>query len=273
MIKQILSIFFFIIYLNFIGYNQKNYNNLIIYSDDSVSFILTIDDNIQNNYPHYNVKITNLSSGSHSLNIIIKDGYKQTINKKIYFEKNYVETSAKIINVENKYKFRFIGEVEMGMAAVDSNQLILHYKTNNNIKANLDSLPINNDTTISYHILKDSSIIKGDSIKNNRSYDEKKGCSNPEKLDLEKINSLDKEYFSSDKLLMAKDIVFSGCNYIDDIVLILNKLEFEDHKLELAKFAYYYIYDIENFPKIIDLMRLSSSKDKLKAIFNDSYRN
>ena len=45
------------------------------------------------------------------------------------FEKKNVETSAKIIKVDNKYKFRFIGEVEMGMAAVDSNQLIIYYNT------------------------------------------------------------------------------------------------------------------------------------------------
>jgi len=273
MLKQIFSISFFIIYLNNIGFNQDNYNNLIIYSDDSASFILSIDGNVQNNYPHYNVKITNLTSGSHTVNIIIKDGYNQTISKKIYFEKNNVETSAKIINVESKYKFRFIGEVEMGMAAIDSNQLIIHYKTSNNIEANLDSLIINHDTAISNNILKDTSSIKRDSIKNNIPYEGKKGCTSPKKIDLAKINILDKEYFSSDKLLMAKDIVFSNCNYIDDIILILNKLEFEDHKLELAKFAYYYIYDIENFAKIIDLMSLSSSKVKLKAIFNDSYRN
>jgi len=267
MLKQILTISLFIVYLNKIGFNQEDYNNLIIHSDDSVSFILSIDDHIQNNYPHYNIKITNLPSGSHTINIIIKDGYNETLSKKIYFEKNDVETSAKIIKVDNKYIFRFIGEVEMGMAAVDSNQLIIYYNTSSDIIETSDYLIINQDTLVSDNILQDSSIIKKDSIKNISSYKGKIGCSKPKKIDLERINLLDKEYFSSDKLVMAKDIVFSNCNYIDDIILILNKLEFEDHKLELAKFAYYYTYDIENFFKIIELMNLSSSKDKLKAIF------
>lgn len=270
MLKQILSISFFIVYLNNIGFNQVDYNNLIIYSDDSTSFILSIDNNIQNNYPHYNIKITNLPSGSHTINMIIKDGYNQTLSKKIYFEKKNVETSAKIIKVDNKYKFRFIGEVEMGMAAVDSNQLIIYYSTSNDIIGTSDSVIINQDTLISNNRLQDSSIIsiiKKDSIKNIIYYKGKTGCSKPKKIDLERINLLDKEYFSSDKLVIAKDIVFSNCNYIDDIILIINKLEFEDHKLELAKFAYYYTYDIENFFKIIELMNLSSSKDKLKAIF------
>ena len=151
MLKQILTISLFIVYLNKIGFNQENYNNLIIHSDDSVSFILSIDDNIQNNYPHYNIKITNLPSGSHTINIIIKDGYNETLSKKIYFEKNNVETSAKIIQVDNKYIFRFIGEVEMGMAAVDSNQLIIYYNTSSDIIETSDIYTYHLKTVLNCH--------------------------------------------------------------------------------------------------------------------------
>ena len=257
-----LNIIPFVIFysINFIGLSQDLYNNLIIKSEDSTQFIITINDFQQNLNPNFNIKVTHIYHQSISLQIKIIDSTNQTIEKQIFFEKKEMETNAKLIKKGDDYKFRFIGEVNLGQSAIDSTQLIVSYNENKKTINSLDS------TTIVENINTDSSSTTNDSIiisPNITSYSGKIGCGHIAGSAQTIINELNKEIFSAQKLKLAKSKIQKNCFLSDDIAKIISVFEFDDLKLELAKFSYNYTFDIENYNVVIQILDFDTSKKLL----------
>ena len=98
------KVFLILIYLNasFLIFSQEESNNLIIFSEDSSNFYLYINDVRQNEFPHYNIKVTDLHKNINSIILIIKDGTDQKIEKRIYFEKMNI---VKLVKLLGKIKF------------------------------------------------------------------------------------------------------------------------------------------------------------------------
>lgn len=87
------------------------------------------------------------------------------------------------------------------------------------------------------------------------------------------IQTLKKESFNSTKLSLAKGILKSGnCFRTNQIIDIVNEFSFESGKLEIAKFAWDYTIDKENYYKIADAFTFSSSKEDLMK-FIESQRH
>lgn len=77
-------------------------------------------------------------------------------------------------------------------------------------------------------------------------------------------SSIEKERFASTKLTLAKQALQAKkCFTVEQIIRILQLFTFEDNKLELAKFAYEYCIDRENYYRVNDVFTFSSSKDEL----------
>ena len=112
-------------------FSQLN-NNLIVKSDDSVDFFIFIDDILQNS------------------------------------EQTNRETSAKLILSGGEYKFRFTGDVPIGVNAMDTTQLIVPYHTSSLF---LDSLFLTDSTHFSDTTFQD--------LAKSESYSGKIGCSGP----------------------------------------------------------------------------------------------
>ena len=125
-------------------FSQLN-NNLIVKSDDSVDFSF-IDDILQNSYAFDNIKLSGYDKASMKLKIYIPDSSKQIIEKSIYFEQTNRETSTKLILSRGEYKFRFTGDVPIGVNAMDTTQLIVPYHTSSLF---LDSLFLSDSTHFS----------------------------------------------------------------------------------------------------------------------------
>lgn len=98
----------------------------------------------------------------------------------------------------------------------------------------------------------------------------KVGCTPPvsEQRFNQMINSVKNQSFSDDKQRVTKQIVKSNCMTVDQLVDLLNEFSFDDGKLDTAKFAYDYIYDIENYFKVFDVFSFSSSGEKLEEYIN-----
>ena len=242
----------------FISTAQDLYNNLIVKSDDSTSFTISVNGFQQNPTPNNNIKITHIYDQSITIQINIVDSISQIIKKQIYFEKKEMETNAKLIHLGDKYKFRFISEVNLGQAAIDSTQLIISYNEKNAI-ISIDETPNKNDTI---NIISDTNSVVNDSTSspNNINYSGKIGCSQLSGSIQSIITELDKEIFSDQKMKLAKHKIQKNCFLTSDIIKIIEQFEFEDHKLELAKFSFAYTYDIDNYNKIILLLDFDSSK-------------
>ena len=102
-------------------------NNISIKSSDSTCFFVFINDILQNSAPFYNIKISDYTDKSMSMKILIPDSSRQIIEKSIFFEETLKETSAELIYSENTYKFRYTGEVSIGVNPIDTNQLIIPF--------------------------------------------------------------------------------------------------------------------------------------------------
>jgi len=71
------------------------------------------------------------------------------------------------------------------------------------------------------------------------------------------------EDFSDDKIMIAKQALKGKCMSVQNIVTISEAFDFEDKKLEFAKFAYDYTYDVDNYYQVNKIFDFSSSKEEL----------
>ncbi len=235
-------------------YSQGFNNNIVISSNDSVKFNININGFQQNKKPHNNIKVTNLKAQSISLHLIINDSTKQNIKKQIYFEKSNMETTANIIHQDLIYKFRYVGEVNIGVSAIDSNQLAISYHENT---------PYNDSNMFLIENTIDT--IQNDSVEiETVKYKGSKGCNQPLNSVEPLIKIIDAELFSDEKLKLAKTNIKENCIRTLDLKLIIEKFEYEDHKLELALYAFAYTYDIDNYNEIMKLLDFDSSKKTLQ---------
>ena len=76
-------------------------------------------------------------------------------------------------------------------------------------------------------------------------------------------NSIASKSFEDSKLTMAKQIVSSNCLTAQQVKELMMFFDFEDTKLEFAKFAYDHTFDIGNYFKVNDAFEFESSIDEL----------
>lgn len=80
------------------------------------------------------------------------------------------------------------------------------------------------------------------------------------------LHAVRKQAFDESKLRVAKQIIKqNSCMTVNQLIGILRLLDFEKNKLDLAKFAYNYVYDIENYYKVNNVFDFDSSIKKLDA--------
>jgi hypothetical protein len=75
--------------------------------------------------------------------------------------------------------------------------------------------------------------------------------------------SVSSKSFEDSKLTVAKQIASANCLLCDQVKEIMGLFSFEDTKLEFAKFAYDYVYDLNNYYKLNDVFTFSSSIEEL----------
>lgn len=64
------------------------------------------------------------------------------------------------------------------------------------------------------------------------------------------LNTIEDQDFASSKKRIAKQVISNNCMVVSHLVEILELFNFESDKLEMAKFAHAYIYDIENYYEV-----------------------
>ncbi len=86
---------------------------------------------------------------------------------------------------------------------------------------------------------------------------------NPEQY-RDMLESIRTETFNSTKITITKNIIQSNpCFYSRQIQEIVGLFSFDSGKLEIAKFAYDYTIDKENYYKVADAFSFSNSKEEL----------
>jgi hypothetical protein len=77
--------------------------------------------------------------------------------------------------------------------------------------------------------------------------------------------SISSKSFEDSKLTIAKQIMAANCLLCTQVKEIMMLFSFEDTKLELAKYAYGYTFDIGNYYKLNDAFTFESSIDELNT--------
>ena len=76
-------------------------------------------------------------------------------------------------------------------------------------------------------------------------------------------NTISSQSFASSKVTVAKQVANSNCFTADQVKQIVQLMDFEADKLEVAKYCYAHTYDKGNYFKINDAFEFSSSTDEL----------
>jgi hypothetical protein len=76
-------------------------------------------------------------------------------------------------------------------------------------------------------------------------------------------NSIGAKTFEDSKITLAKQIIKSNCLRADQIKEIMAIMEYEDSRLTVAKFAYQYCYDPNNYYKVNDSFEYELTIDEL----------
>lgn len=80
------------------------------------------------------------------------------------------------------------------------------------------------------------------------------------------LQVIENETFEAGKLRVAKQIIKTNqCLTVNQLVQILRLFDFDESRLKLAKFAYDYSYDLENYYKVNAVFDFESNKRKLDA--------
>jgi hypothetical protein len=85
-------------------------------------------------------------------------------------------------------------------------------------------------------------------------------------------NSISSRSFEDTKLTVAKRIASSRCMFCSQVKEIMDLFSFEASKLEFAKYAYDFVFDIDNFYVVNDAFTFSSSIDELDNYISKKQR-
>lgn len=85
----------------------------------------------------------------------------------------------------------------------------------------------------------------------------------PDFRDLEQ--SISTKTFEDSKMTIARQVLRDRCLFVSQVKRVISQFTFEESKLEFAKYAYGYTYDIGNYFKVNDVFTFESSIDELDA--------
>ncbi|MCB9188517.1 MAG: DUF4476 domain-containing protein [Flavobacteriales bacterium] len=94
------------------------------------------------------------------------------------------------------------------------------------------------------------------------------GCVIPESGVKSIVSAIQDESFAEDKMNVAKQATKNKCLTTDQVVEICNQFDFEEDKLDFAKYAYSRTYDVDNYYKVNKVLTYSSSKEELNEFIN-----
>ena len=82
--------------------------------------------------------------------------------------------------------------------------------------------------------------------------------------------AIDEKTFDDSKMTLAKQITRSNCLTSDQVRNIMKALEYEDSRLEYAKFAYDYVYDPNNYYKVNSAFEFEMTIEELEEFLENN---
>ncbi|MBN2682518.1 MAG: DUF4476 domain-containing protein [Bacteroidales bacterium] len=254
-------------------------------------FYISVDGITQNSKEINELKLENMREGTYFFSITIDDidsvlSFNYKIENFFYYElvivtmpnhneaaenmQFMIASNAKImvyckaVNKTEKPKDFFDSTVNTDLS--NPNYQHSHQAYNNTD----DSLQINNPDSLQMVSPHNNYSTNIQSTYSQMDYTGPKGCICPmdEKTFVNTVNIIKSKDFEDTKLKIAKQISSSNCLLVEQVMIIMKLFDFEDNRLDFAKFAYKYVFDRGNYFKINELFDFESSTDELINFIN-----
>lgn len=244
--------------------HAQQFRNIVLKTNNNSKFIVYVNQEQINQRPMSEIVITNLIDNYYDIRI------KTTSNKRINYHL-YAAPNSEIIYVLNtnysspKHNF-FIQDIYPLPSNNSSNSFGWH-QNSGNVNSGVGQINININNQVNTQ--QNNSVIIADPIIEEvvylEGYDGEVGCEPPvnKKRFRSMLAAIEKQSFASSKKRIAKQIINSNCILTDNLIQIINLFNFESDKLAMAKFAYDYTYDIENYYKINNVFDFESTIEEL----------
>lgn len=285
-----------ILLLPFTAFAQ--YSNVVVFTQEPSPFTVILNGVQQNPEPETNVKVTGLNPTSYKIKILFQDAAIPALDKAIFLEPDTETTFEILKNSKGVIVLRMLNTVPIDEAPERSNnQEIYVYTTTPRVS----STTVTQTTTLNTGIPGVGSITTtttqtttshghqeetGGTIYHDEQggyddgyrrdypdyprYNGPHGCPRPmSKYDFEQaLNSIESKSFESSKLTIAKQVVSANCLLSRQVKQMMKLFTFESDKLEFAKYAYRYTWDINNYFMLNDVFEFESSIDELNDYIN-----
>lgn len=274
MTSKILLFLSVILLGNFI--NAQN-SNMVVFNQEGDKFRIVLNGTLQHSDYETNVKITGLNRDAFKVNILFEDTIYPNLETIVYFIANGVENTYRIQkNNAGNYILSATSIIPISPNSASKEQVMVVYSatsptanptdeimiSDNSNDSILIAIALNNDedTTASQHY-----VMEG--------YKDSIGCPFP--MDMGDFNTaknvISSTTFADTKLSMAKQVTSSNCLTAEQVKEITLLFNYEDTKLEFAKFAYQYTFDIGNYLKVNDAFDFENTAEELNQ-YIDSVR-
>jgi len=281
--------------------SQKS--NLIVFSENGEAFQLVLNGILQNADPETNVMISDLIAPSYKLKVIfeadIPDMNKNIYSQDGSSQDTYMIKQ----NKKGEYVLRFQNSVPIAQAPpLPSTQVVHVYSatppaanvtvtqtttttqvaapaagTNVNMNANVNGVSMNvniNETNVSSASTTTTTTTTtsggvatsgAEVVYVLPGYNGYYGCPYPmQDGDFQMAKrSIESKAFSDSKLIVAKQVLDKNCLLTSQVHQIVELFDFEDDRLEIAKYAYGSTLDVGNYFRINDAFDFESSIEEL----------
>lgn len=282
------------------GFAQTN--DIVVYSDKGEEFTLYVNSVKQNDPPMANVRARNITGDSYTVRVQFTDPAIPEISQKYWTEARNVDITM-IARQNNKGKWVLTpsGETPRAFETLIMEEPIYtyYYDTNPNNAINMNVYDGGENVNVNMTVTGSSMNIQAgagsESVNLNMSISTgssvttsvttttvatgnpypagvpvqpiASGCAYPmSPRDFnDAINSIQSKTFEDAKITVAKQICNGSCMTSDQVRELLKQFTYEASRVEIAKYAYYYVFDPEKYYKVNDAFEYSSSIDELNS--------
>ncbi len=269
----------------------QNLYNLEFFTQETPSFTLFINGIQQHASPTTNIRVEGFIQPILKLRMEFAD-QTAPISKTLYMPEESSEISYQVKNTKKGYKVRFFSSIPIDLAPpiiTRPDVIIVPYATvpvitqttttttiGNNSGVNIGVNSEDVDVNVSVNIGGNGNVYQettttttigntGGDVYVMEGYDGYIGCDWPINASdfAEAKRTIKSKGFDDTRMGIAKQIIQSNCMFSDQVRDLVNLMSFDDTKLELAKFAYGYTYDVGNYFKVSQALEFESSVDEL----------
>lgn len=280
-------------------------SNLIVFSENGERFQVVLNGVLQNADPETNVLITDLIAPSYKLKVIFEAGIPELDKTLYFQEGSAQYTYMIKQNRKGDYVLRFQNSVPLAQAPPPPPTQVVHVYsatppaasvsvtqtttttstnvnpgtgTNVNMNANVSGVNMNininetnaaqtQTTTTTTTTTTGGATGTTTEVYVLPGYDGYYGCPYPmDNTDFQMAKrSIESKSFSDSKITLAKQVLDNNCLLTSQVYELVGLFDFEDDKLEIAKYAYGSTLDVGNYFRVNDAFDFESSIEELDA--------